>query len=103
MDINPLLQEWTTPYQTPPFHLFRNEHYAPAVRDAIKTAEDNIKAIAGQQEAPTFENTIERLETASDMLDRVTALLLNLNECNTNPQMQSIVLELMPEITRFEN
>ena len=39
MDINPLLQEWTTPYQTPPFHLFRNEHYAPAVREAIKTAE----------------------------------------------------------------
>ncbi len=98
-----MLQEWTTPYQTPPFHLFSNEHYAPAVRDAIKAAEENIKAIALQQAAPTFENTIERLETASDLLDRVTALLLNLNECNTNPQMQSTVLELMPEITRFEN
>ena len=36
---NPLLQDWNTPHQTPPFSQIRNEHYAPAVRAAIKEAE----------------------------------------------------------------
>lgn len=98
-----MLQEWETPYQTPPFHLFSNEHYAPAVRAAIKETEKAIQLIVDQQEAPTFENTIESLEMASEKLDQVVAILLNLNECNTDPQIQDIVLELMPEITRHEN
>ena len=40
---NPLLQDWNTPHQTPPFSRIRNEHYAPAVREAIKEAEKNIR------------------------------------------------------------
>ena len=42
---NPLLQEWGTPHQTPPFHLIKNEHYVPALRAAIKESERNIRAI----------------------------------------------------------
>ena len=67
---NPLLQEWNTPHQTPPFSKIRNEHYAPAVKEAIKEAEGNIKRIIRQKEAPTFENTIVALQTASERLDR---------------------------------
>ena len=42
---NPLLQEWKTPHQTPPFSQIRNEHYTPAVKEAIKEAEGNIQKI----------------------------------------------------------
>ena len=100
---NPLLQEWNTPHQTPPFSKIRNEHYAPAVREAIKEAEGNIKAIIKQKAAPTFENTIVALQTSSEKLDRITAVLFNLNECNTDPELQSIVMELTPELTRYSN
>ena len=48
---NPLLQDWNTPHQTPPFSRIRNEHYAPAVREAIKEAEKNIRRIVNQKEA----------------------------------------------------
>ncbi len=100
---NPLLQEWNTPHQTPPFSKIRNEHYAPAVREAIKEAEKNIRHIKRQKEAPTFENTIVALQTASEKLDRISSVLFNLNECNTDSEMQNIVMELTPELTRFSN
>ena len=84
---NPLLQDWNTPHQTPPFSQIRNEHYAPAVRAAIKEAEKNIRSIVRQTAAPTFENTIVELQTASERLDRITNVMFNMNECNTNPEL----------------
>ena len=103
MEDNILLQEWSTPHGTPPFNLIRPEDFAPAIRKAIDTARTNINDITSQTDSPTFVNTIERLETASEDLDRATAILFNLNECHTNPVLQQTVLELTPEITRFEN
>ena len=100
---NPLLQEWKTPHQTPPFSKIRNEHYVPAVREAIKEAEKNIQNIVKQKAAPTFENTIVALQTASEKLDRISSVLFNLNECNTDSELQNIVMELTPELTRFSN
>ena len=100
---NPLLQVWKTPYQTPPFSQIKNEHYAPAVKEAIKEAEKNIEKIIDQKEAPTFENTIEALQLASRKLDRISSVLFNLNECNTDSEMQRIVMELTPKLTRFSN
>lgn len=100
---NPLLTTWSTPFQTPPFDLIGEEHYAPALREGIRVAGERIDAIACQQAAPSFDNTLVALETATDLLDRCSALLFNLNECCTTPTMQQTVLELMPELTRFEN
>lgn len=100
---NPLLQNWNTPHQTPPFSKIRNEHYVPAIREAIKVADANIQKIISQKEAPTFENTIVALQTASELLDRVSSVMFNLNECNTDSELQKIVMKLSPELTRFSN
>lgn len=100
---NPLLKEWSTPFQTPPFEQIKTEHYAPALRTAIAESEKVIEQIAHQTDAPTFDNTIVALEQCDRIVDRIVALLLNLNECITTPEMQDIVIELMPEITRHNN
>ena len=100
---NPLMQDWTTQHQTPPFSQIKNEHYAPAMRAAIKEAEANVRKILKQKEEPTFENTIVALQKASEKLDRISGVLFNLNECNTNAEMQQIVMDLTPELTRYEN
>ncbi len=100
---NPLLKEWSTPFQTPPFEQIKTEHYAPALRTAIAESEKVIEQIAHQTAVPTFENTITALELCDRTVDRIVALLLNLNECITTPEMQDIVIELMPEITRHNN
>ena len=100
---NPLLQKWNTPHQTPPFSKIRNEHYTPAVKEAIRVAEANIQNIINQKESPTFENTIVAMQTASELLDKVSGVMFNINECNTDPELQKIVLKLSPELTRFNN
>ena len=95
--MNILMQKW----EFPPFDKITNEDYAPAIRSAIAEAERNIEAIATNPESPTFQNTVEALETASQRLDRISAIMMNLNECCTNEQLQAIVMELEPEMTRF--
>ena len=32
---NPLLQDWTTPFQVPPFQEIKPEHFLPALKDAL--------------------------------------------------------------------
>lgn len=100
---NPLLQDWNTPHQTPPFSQIRNEHYVPAMRAAIKEAEANIQKIIAQKDKPTFENTIVALQTASERLELISGVMFNLNECNTDSELQGIVMKLSPELTRFSN
>ncbi len=94
---NILLQDW----EFPPFDQIHTEDYEPAVRAAIAEAERTVEAIATSAEAPTFANTVEALESASRRLDRVSAIMTNLNECCTTDELQAVVMRLEPEITRF--
>ena len=100
---NPLLEDWNTKHQTPPFSKIKVEQYVPATREAIKEAEADINAIIKQKEKPTFENTIVAMEKAGEKLTRVSELLFNLNECCTSEEMQQSVMTLVPEITRYSN
>lgn len=100
---NPLLGEWKTPHQTPPFAEIKTEHYRPAVEKGMDEARKNIDAITSSKEKPTFENTILALEKSSVLLDKVTSILFNMNESNTNTELQKIVLEISPKLTSFSN
>lgn len=102
-ETNPLLQEWNTPHQTPPFNQIEVRHFAPAVETAIREAEANVERIASSKESPTFENTVVALQTADERLERITAILFNLNECCTSPELQQTVMELTPVLTRHSN
>ncbi len=101
--INPLLQEWRTPFATPPFQKFKSAHFKPAVEEAIKQSEEEINAITQNIESPTFENTIAKLERSGEMLDRITSVLFNLNNAETNKELQSITQIVSPLLTRFSN
>ena len=92
-----LLQDW----ELPPFDQIIIEDYEPAVHEALTEAGRNIEAIATNPEPPTFENTVEALECASRRLDRVSAIMMNLNECCTSEELQQVVMRLEPEMTRF--
>jgi len=68
---NPLLQDWDTPYGAPPFAEIADEDYLPAIDFAIAELQGEIEAIANNEEAPTFENTIVALDKAGGMLSQV--------------------------------
>ena len=95
--MNILFQNW----EYPPFDNITVEDYEPAIRAAIVEAEAAVEAIATSDESATFENTVEALESASRRLDRISAIMLNLNECCTSEALQAVVLRLEPEMTRF--
>ncbi len=103
MITNPLLLEWDTPFGTPPFHLFENAHFKPAIEETIKSASEEIKAIAENQASPDFGNTIAALDRAGGRLGDVTSILFNLNSAETSKELQAIAQDVSPLLTRFSN
>ncbi len=103
MKNNPLLQEYDTPFQTPPFDEIKTEHFMPAVREAMEQNRAEIDAIVNNQEAPTFENTIAAYDRAGDLLSRVTAAFFTLNRSDTNEELQALAREITPELTSHRN
>ena len=93
---NVLLREWQTPFQTPPFDEIRSEHFMPAFRVAMEAEKAEVDAIAANREEPTFENTIEALETSGELLDRVGRVFSCLNGANTNESLQDISKAMAP-------
>ena len=55
---NPLLQEWDTPFQTPPFNEIKNEHFMPAFLETMKAEKSEVEAIVNNKEEPTFKKGI---------------------------------------------
>lgn len=99
MSKNPLL----VPFETPPFHLIKNEHYKPAFETAISLAKEEIAAVKKQSDAPTFENTVAALDYAGQTLGHISSIFFNLNSAETSPEMQQIAQEVSPLLTAFSN
>jgi peptidyl-dipeptidase Dcp len=102
-EMNPLLAEWKTPHETPPFPEIKHEHFVPAVDVALSEARTEVDAIIKNQEKPTFDNVIVALELAGQKLERVASVLYNLNSSNTNDTIQSIAREVSPKLSEFSN
>ncbi|MFN2336673.1 MAG: M3 family metallopeptidase, partial [Bacteroidales bacterium] len=100
---NPLLQEWNTPFTIPPFDLIRPEHFKPAVEHAIEVVRREIDEIVSTNEEPGFVNSIETLERAGELLNRITPILFNLNSSDTTPELQAAAREISPLLTSFAN
>ena len=98
---NPLLEKSTLRYGAPAFDKIKTEHYLPAFNAAIAKGKAEIDSIAGNPQAPTFENTILALEYAGGDLTAVSNIFFNLNEANTNEQMQAVAQEVSPKMTEY--
>lgn len=99
LTMNPFFDTYSTPYQVPPFHLIKNEHFKPAILEGIKKQEAEIDAIVTNKEKPTFENTVLAMENSGKLLSRVSTVFYNLNSANTNEEIQSIAKELAPKLS----
>ena len=98
---NPLLEDFDTPYQTPPFDKIDIEDYEPAFDAAIAEASAEVEAIANSKETPTFENTVATLDAAGERLGRIAEIFFNLNSCLTSEAMQDIAQRVSPKLTEY--
>lgn len=94
------MAKFETPYEVPPFHLIKNEHFKPAILEAIRIHQKEIDQIANNPASPTFDNTIVAFENAGQLLNRINTVFSNLNSANTNDTLQAIAKELAPELSR---
>lgn len=100
---NPLLQKFSTPFETAPFSRIKNEHFKPAFQQAIELAKAEVDSIVENKETPNFENTIEALEFSGEILDRISSVFFNLNSAETNDEIQKIAQEVSPWLAEFSN
>jgi peptidyl-dipeptidase Dcp len=66
---NPLLAVYDTPYEVPPFDLIKNDHFKPAILEAIQIHQNEIDAITNNSDQHSFENTIEALDKNGKLLN----------------------------------
>ena len=96
-------QEWTTPFGLPPFAEMRDADFGPAFDAALSEARANIAAIAGDEAAPSFANTIAALELAETALDRVAGVFYNLAGADANEAREALMRELAPKMSAFSS
>ncbi|MDO5509747.1 MAG: M3 family metallopeptidase [Weeksellaceae bacterium] len=101
---NPLLEyNFNTFAETPPFERIQTEHFVPALEKWIDQARTELEAITNQEDAPTFENTVEALEKSGKNVGRVASIFFNLHGANTNDEMQKLAQEISPKLTAWQN
>ncbi|MFZ1662476.1 MAG: M3 family metallopeptidase [Paracoccaceae bacterium] len=100
---NPLLDQWTTRFELPPFDKIKDEDFAPAFDAAIVEARSRINAIAESQDPPTFANVIDNLELAETALDRVAGVFYNLAGADSTAARQALERDLAPKMAAFSS
>jgi len=102
MQNNPLITESPLPYGAPQFDKIRNSDYLPAFEQAFREGKQEIDAIVNNPDAPTFQNTVEALEYAGGLVNKVSYIFYNLLEANTSDELQDIAQQISPMETEFQ-
>ncbi len=100
--MNPLLEKFNTPFETAPFQLINDEHFLPAIKEAIKQAKEEISQIK-EASKPNFVNTIVQLENSGEKLSRVASIFFNLNAAETTDEIQKLAREISPLLSAHSN
>jgi len=102
-ETNPFFTEYATPFGVPPFEQIKLEHYKPAYLKGMEEQANEVKDIAENPEAPTFENTIVALDQCGALLRKVSSVFSGQNSVNTNDEMQAINRELSPLLSKHRD
>ena len=98
---NPLLSDWDTPFDLPPFDAISDDDFAPALDAALEAAKANINAITATTDAPTFTNTIEALEVSEALLGRVLGTFYAVAGADSNPEREALQRDFAPKLSAY--
>ena len=100
---NPLLRPWTGPLGLPPFAEIKTGDFRPALDAAMAEQKAAVEAIAGADEAATFDNTIRALELSGLTLENVASVFFHLAHADTNEALQAVERDLAPVLSRHSD
>ncbi len=95
---NPILSDWTTPFELAPFAAISDDDFAPALDAAMQAHNAQIDAIAANPDAPTFANTIEALEGAGKQMDKVLSVFFTVAGADSNPKREELQRAFSPKL-----
>lgn len=101
--MNPLLEEWTAPFEAPPLDRIRPEHFRTAYAEAFAQHDAEIARIAEEEPPPDFANTIIAFEKSGKLLTKVDAVFFVLSGSATNEALQEIEREMAPRLSAHHN
>ncbi len=102
-ETNPLLAEWKTPFQTPPFSKITESDYMYAFQKAIQENKAEIDAIVNNPEEPTFENTLLALDKSGATLNRVANVFYNKLSADATDTLQILAKEISPLMSELSD
>jgi oligopeptidase A len=96
-DTNPLLNLG----QNIPFEAIRPEHVEPAVQLLLHRSRSNIETIEADAAPPTYDNTLGRLDTATEALEVVMTVVGHLESVLTSPELRDVYNRVRPDVSAF--
>jgi peptidyl-dipeptidase Dcp len=100
---NPFYAPSTLPFQAPPFDRIKDEDFQPAIEAGMEQQQAEIKAIANNPDAPTFDNTIVAMEKSGQLLERVMAAFNGVTGANINPALQKVKTIEAPKLAAHQD
>ncbi|NSW93869.1 MAG: M3 family metallopeptidase [Bacteroidales bacterium] len=100
---NPFFSAYNTPFDVPPFDRIMAKHYMPAFEKGMEEGRKDISAIVKNRQEPTFQNTVEALDKAGELLTRVSSVFFSQTNCNTNDSLQAIEMEISPRLAEYND
>jgi peptidyl-dipeptidase Dcp len=100
---NPFYAPSTLPFQAPPFDKIKDEDYQPAIEAGMAQQLAEIKAIADNPAAPTFENTLVAMEKSGRLLDRAASAFYGVSQANTNDVLEKAKENLAPKLAAHQD
>lgn len=98
---NPLLAEWTGPYEgVPPWDKMTPDLFPSAFQAAIDEYKQEVDAILNNRAVPTFENTFIPMMKAGDRMQRVQSMWGVQSSNQSNDHVQEIAKEWGPKLTQ---
>ncbi|MBN8535860.1 MAG: M3 family metallopeptidase [Deltaproteobacteria bacterium] len=86
-----------------PFDKIQNHHFVPALDAAITLAKDQLSQLVNNPDAPTFDNTILKLETCSEKMEWILSCFGNLEIANGTDEMHLLAKEIYPKSAAFSS
>ena len=100
---NPLLGDWSTPFDLPPYADISDADFEEAFEVLIAEARAEIAAIADQTDPPTFENTIDALELAGDRFGRMLGVFYSVAGADSTPERERLQREFAPKLSAYSS
>ncbi len=96
---NPFFEASTLPFGMPPFVSIEDAHFRPAFEKGMADQLDEIRSITGNDDAPSFENTMIPLESSGQLLERVATVFFNKTSADGNEFTSELEEEMAPVLS----